>query len=288
MKIFISHSSKDKRFVRTLKTDLNENGFDTFFDEDSLELGDSLKERLELALDESSHFLIILSPHSVTSDWVKFELFEALKLFDENTLKKIIPVRLRNCETPKELQNLLYADLADEIFQINGDKLKFHTTGYGSFLVKLIRTINSSEKRLNKKDLTELKKEVNETDKKLQKKQSETITQRHQVIKYKDFNTVQFYQKKIAEAKKTTQVTQFRPIKLPKIYSLLFKDIKLGDVIKFMIDSENSVEGHFAGYRGDDNSIAIHSQIRKLLKVEHGIYYNFQINISEKAFKVSQ
>ena len=34
IKAFISHSSKDKKFVRTLKEDLNENGIETWFDEE--------------------------------------------------------------------------------------------------------------------------------------------------------------------------------------------------------------------------------------------------------------
>ena len=92
MKVFISHNSADKKFVRTLKTDLNENGIDTFFDEDSLEFGDSLMERLEEGIKESSHFIIILTPNSIKSNWVKNELKEALKLFDEKTIKKIIPI----------------------------------------------------------------------------------------------------------------------------------------------------------------------------------------------------
>ncbi|MBK9047539.1 MAG: toll/interleukin-1 receptor domain-containing protein [Bacteroidetes bacterium] len=71
MKVFISHSSTDKKFVRTLKEDLNENGIETWFDEDELDLGDSLADKLELALEESSHFIIVLSPASASSEWVK-------------------------------------------------------------------------------------------------------------------------------------------------------------------------------------------------------------------------
>ena len=36
MKVFISHSSSDKPFVRKLKNDLNLNGIDTWYDEDEL------------------------------------------------------------------------------------------------------------------------------------------------------------------------------------------------------------------------------------------------------------
>jgi hypothetical protein len=50
MKAFISHSSVDKEFVRTLKRDLNANGIATWLDEDQLNLGDSLIEKLDAGL----------------------------------------------------------------------------------------------------------------------------------------------------------------------------------------------------------------------------------------------
>ena len=88
MKIFISHSSADKKFARTLKDDLKENSFTTWVDEDELNFGDSLIDKLEAALGESSHFLIILSPASVNSEWVKFELAKALKKKDNHLVQK--------------------------------------------------------------------------------------------------------------------------------------------------------------------------------------------------------
>lgn len=91
IKIFISHSSTDKLFIHTLKEDLKVNGFQTWVDQDELDLGDKLSDKLELALSESSHFLIILTPSSVNSEWVKFELAKALKHRTNKLIQKIIP-----------------------------------------------------------------------------------------------------------------------------------------------------------------------------------------------------
>lgn len=151
MKVFISHSSSDNRFVRTLKDDLNENGIDTWIDEDELNYGDKLTKRLKIALNDSSHFIVILSPKSVDSDWVKFELTEALALIGES-IKKIMPIVYHRCEIPYPLGEYLYADLSRETVLVDGSKVIFITDGYADFMVKLRRSIEQNEFILTKKD----------------------------------------------------------------------------------------------------------------------------------------
>ena len=68
MKVLISHSSKDKRFVKKLKQDLEANDISTWLDQDEMDIGDSLIEKLEEGIDDSSHFLIVLSPNSIKSE----------------------------------------------------------------------------------------------------------------------------------------------------------------------------------------------------------------------------
>lgn len=284
MKAFISHSSQDKRFVRKLKADLNENGILTFFDEDSLEFGDSLKERLEVALDESTHFIIILSPHATESNWVKFELKEAINLFDKKTVKKIIPIKYRNCEIPKEISNLLYADLSKEIVEIDSDKVKFLSDGYGKFFQKLIMTMRSSEMALNKSDRTELKKEVTESGEKHQKETEKFIKIRHKVVGYKDKMTVEFYQKRIATAKKTTEHEAYRPIVLPPIYRKIFPGLKLGDSILFTRQGFPSIQGDLWGFKNEDTGITIHSQIRQYLGIKTGEECSFTVDTVKRNF----
>ena len=143
IKVFISHSSKDKKFVRTLKDDLNENGIETWVDEDQLDIGDSLLEKLENSLEDSTHFIIILSSSSVGSDWVKFELNKAISQVAKKLIQKIIPIKYRDCKVPAELEGLLYADLSSEVVQVIDEKVRFTTNGYPSFLNKIIKTLNS-------------------------------------------------------------------------------------------------------------------------------------------------
>lgn len=287
MKVFISHSSADKKFVRTLKSDLNENGIDTFFDEDSLEYGDSLKERLEHAIKESSHFIIILSINAIKSNWVKDELEEALTLFDKKTIAKIIPIKYRECVVPDPLDKLLYADLSQEIVQVEKDKVIFLSEGYSKFLPKLIRTLLSSDKRLNKTDITDIITETKASERIVKKKPTKEFLTQHKIIRFKDKSVVLTYSKKIVEHNpKITNLIALYPILLPTIYKAIFPEINFGDPLRFTIDGKLYVTGHFAGFRTTtDNGIAMQVGIRSFLKVEHGKPYNFSVNTEKLTFQ---
>lgn len=287
MKVFISHSSADKKFVRTLKSDLNENGIDTFVDEDSLEYGDSLKERLEQEINESSHFIIILTINAIKSNWVKDELKEALALFDKKTIAKIIPIKYRECSIPEPLDNLLYADLSQEVVQIEKDKIVFLSEGYSKFLPKLIKTLLSSDKRLNKTDITDIIKETKASEKILKKKTTKEFLTQHKIIGFKDKSVVLTYSKKIVENNpKITNLLALFPILLPTIYKAIFIDINFGDPIRFTLDGKKYASGHFAGFRTTtDNGIAMQVGIRRFIMVEHGKTYNFSVDTEKRSFQ---
>lgn len=89
MKIFISHSSKDKWAARRISDDLISLGVDTFLDEKDIETGQSIDSSIRANLKNCDDFLIILSPASIKSEWVLLELGGALALE-----KKIIPILL--------------------------------------------------------------------------------------------------------------------------------------------------------------------------------------------------
>lgn len=286
MKVFISHSSADKKFVRTLKTDLNDNGIDTFVDEDSLEYGDSLKERLEKAINDSSHFIIILTNNAVKSEWVKDELKEAIKLFDKKTIAKIIPIKYRQCTIPESINELLYADLSEEIVQGEKDKVIFLSDGYSKFLLKLIKTLNSSYKRLTKTDITDIITETKESEKILQKKTPKEFITRHKIIGYKNKSVLVNYCIKVLTNSNLNSTSVLYPIVLPTIYKAIFVNIEYGDEIKFTTDNLSIKTCHFAGFRTTtDPGIAMQEEIRKFLMVDHGKIYNFSVDIENRIFQ---
>ncbi|TXE13824.1 toll/interleukin-1 receptor domain-containing protein [Seonamhaeicola algicola] len=101
---FISHASEDKpEFVRPLAEELTNRGYNIWYDEFSLGLGDSLVEGISKGIKNSLYGIIILSKNFFKKSWTKKEL-EALlnkEIILNETL--ILPVWLD--VTPKEVYN---------------------------------------------------------------------------------------------------------------------------------------------------------------------------------------
>jgi len=110
--VFLCHSSSDKPFVRRLAADLVANGIPVWFDEWELELGQELTKRVLESLDESSLMLVLLSPTSVESPWVRRELVVALE--KEKPLSSgrefIVPLLIGECTVPSEIADRLRID----------------------------------------------------------------------------------------------------------------------------------------------------------------------------------
>jgi hypothetical protein len=286
MKIFISHSSSDKKFVRTLKDDLTENGFETWFDEDELEFGDSLTEKLEAALDETSHFLIVLTPTAVNSEWVKLELNRALKNRSTHLLDKIIPVKYLNCHIPTELDHLLFANLSDEVRKIEKDKVTFVSQGYDNFLNKLCKGLKKSDHKLTNSDKDQIKKElIEENIKQPHISSSNIIKAIYNVKGYTNLESKLKFRNIVAKQVKLntfSSIEEIRPILLPPLLKTVFNNINIGDKIFFFNNYINEEFGHFAGFRKDDLSITIESRIREGISIQSKNKYNTEIDVDNK------
>jgi hypothetical protein len=108
-KIFISHSSRDKRFVRLLAARLWEEGYQIWLDEKELVPGDALAERLSDALAQSRVVAVVITPNSIASNWLKFELNKATEKMVKGECR-LIPLLRGDVEPPNELKSLIYAD----------------------------------------------------------------------------------------------------------------------------------------------------------------------------------
>ncbi len=89
MRIFISHSSKDKWAARRIAKDIEELGHEAFLDEKDIVTGDAIDVSIRQNLKGSDHFLLLLSPASLNSPWVLVELGGAVALE-----KRIVPILL--------------------------------------------------------------------------------------------------------------------------------------------------------------------------------------------------
>ena len=78
MPIFISYSHKNKEFVDKLAMQLVARNVNIWLDRWELNIGDSLIDKVQEAVDGSSALLVILSKASTESEWCKKELSSGL------------------------------------------------------------------------------------------------------------------------------------------------------------------------------------------------------------------
>ncbi|MGH9309802.1 MAG: toll/interleukin-1 receptor domain-containing protein, partial [Vicinamibacterales bacterium] len=115
---FLSHNHADKAWVRTLADRLADVDFHgrplrPWLDEQILDPGD-LKQTAELtsALDRSRTLVFVLSPASVASKWVEFEV----EYFRQNrTMEEIVPVLKAPCDIPNILDGAEPFDFTDPV-----------------------------------------------------------------------------------------------------------------------------------------------------------------------------
>lgn len=73
--VFISHASEDKDdFVRPLANALIAQGLNVWYDEMTLRIGDSLRQKIDKGLANSKVGLVILSPAFIKKGWTNYEL----------------------------------------------------------------------------------------------------------------------------------------------------------------------------------------------------------------------
>ena len=72
---FISHASEDKEsFVRPLAVALRDRGLNIWYDEFTLQVGDSLRRSIDQGLADSNYGIIVFSPSFFAKKWPQDEL----------------------------------------------------------------------------------------------------------------------------------------------------------------------------------------------------------------------
>jgi hypothetical protein len=108
--IFLSHSSKDKFFVRELAERLRGYGVKVWLDEAEIKVGESLSTKIGKAIDENDYVGVVLSQNSINSEWVQRELQVAIHKEFSKKQVVVLPMLLEKVEIPPFLRDKLYAD----------------------------------------------------------------------------------------------------------------------------------------------------------------------------------
>ena len=91
---FISYSHRDDDFATRLHNDLQAKGVRCWFAPHDMKIGDKIRPTINDSIRLHDKLLLILSEHSVQSDWVEHEVEHALDLERERKKVSLFPVRI--------------------------------------------------------------------------------------------------------------------------------------------------------------------------------------------------
>jgi TIR domain/Pentapeptide repeats (8 copies) len=99
---FISYSTKDQEFADRLHADLQNKGVRCWFALHDIQAGKKIHEQIDQAIHLYDRLLLILSPASMESEWVKTEIAKARKREMKEKRRVLFPVRLVEFESLRD------------------------------------------------------------------------------------------------------------------------------------------------------------------------------------------
>jgi hypothetical protein len=99
---FISYSTKDQEFAERLHADLQAKGVRCWFAPHDMRSGKKVHEQIDEAIRVYDKLLLILSPASMQSEWVKTEISKARKREIKECKRILFPIRLCSFEALRD------------------------------------------------------------------------------------------------------------------------------------------------------------------------------------------
>lgn len=143
--VFLSHSSRDKRFVRKLAQGLRAYDIEVWLDEVDLAIGQPLRKRLQEAIATKDHVVVVLSTHAMASSWVREEIRIAEEVERQGDRSILLPVVID--DVPEEDLRAALGDRVHADFRLASD---FETS-----LVTLLRSMSVLSSFADRIDLLE-------------------------------------------------------------------------------------------------------------------------------------
>ena len=91
---FISYSSKSQDFAQRLHADLQNKGVRCWFAPEDMKIGDKIRDRIDQSIRLHDKLLLVLSEHSINSDWVEDEVDAAYEQERIRGKTVLFPIRL--------------------------------------------------------------------------------------------------------------------------------------------------------------------------------------------------
>jgi TIR domain len=99
--VFISYSHKDEAFAQRLHDALQGKGVRCWYAPEDIQGGQKIHEQIDEAIRVYDKLLLVLSKHSMNSEWVKTELANARRREVRENKQLLFPIRLVDFETIK-------------------------------------------------------------------------------------------------------------------------------------------------------------------------------------------
>lgn len=109
--VFISHRRVDQDAAERLAMELRNRGHVVWLDTWKINTGDSIVERVNEGLSDSSYLVLCYSGAGSTSSWMSREWMSTLARQLNGAQVRLLPVRLTGNAPPAILADLKYADL---------------------------------------------------------------------------------------------------------------------------------------------------------------------------------
>ncbi|HEX3528801.1 MAG TPA: toll/interleukin-1 receptor domain-containing protein [Thermoanaerobaculia bacterium] len=109
MRIFVSHSSENKEFADLSREAFEAEGFNVLIDE-NIPPGTLVEHAISSLVNDAQLLLLVVSRHSLASEWVQFECATFLAREKENPDLHVIPVLLDDSTLPAHLARYQVAD----------------------------------------------------------------------------------------------------------------------------------------------------------------------------------
>jgi hypothetical protein len=103
--VFISYSRQTRFEAATLAQELSRVGCRCWIDFEGIAGGDVWRRSIEQGLQKTWLMVVVLTPESVQSQWVLYEVHSAIRFGHT-----VIPIMFRKCDIPRELEPYQYID----------------------------------------------------------------------------------------------------------------------------------------------------------------------------------
>ena len=111
--VFVSYSSQDRAVASRLAKELTELGYVVWLDAWEILVGHNIVDEVYKGITGAQFVVVLLSPDSCQSQWVRQEFTTALVSEIEARQVVVLPAKIGNCEIPLPLRNKRYANFTE-------------------------------------------------------------------------------------------------------------------------------------------------------------------------------